>query len=167
MRDSSYVDMDQVMQGIQNHERREQQKQSWALEKEGKEILDEKVRKYASELVAVKAKLNDLIKEEKRLKGKLHEHMKQYSKITFNDWVIKCRYHTTPASFNRSSVLAFLEKEYGKALSKQVDHKCSGKEIIKRLTICVSPNVKPKGANIGQPDTDQWKNLESDDDIPF
>ena len=166
MKDSSYVDMDQVMEGIQDRERRERQEQYWALEKEGKEILDEKVRKYASELVATKAKLNDLIKEEKKLKGKLHEHMKQYSKITLNDWVVKCRYHTTPASFDRSTVLAFLRKEYGKALSKQVDHICSRKGI-KRLTICVSPNVKPKGANMGQLDTDQRKNLESDDDTPF
>ena len=73
MKDSSYVDMDQVMKGIQDRERRERQEQYWALEKEGKEILDEKVRKYASELVAIKAKLNDLIKEEK----KVHENTAQ------------------------------------------------------------------------------------------
>jgi hypothetical protein len=148
-------------------DRWERRAQKWASEKEEKEILDEKARKYASELVAIKAKLNDLVKEEKRLKGKLREHMKQYSKITLNDWVVKCRYHTTPASFDRSTVLAFLKKEYGKALSKQVDHICLRKGIIKRLTICVSPIVKPKDSNMGQLDTDQRKNLESDDDIPF
>ena len=164
MKDSSYVDMDQVMEGIQDRERRERQEQYWALEKEGKEILDEKVRKYASELVATKAKLNDLIKEEKKLKGKLHEHMKQYSKITLNDWVVKCRYHKTPASFDRLTVLRFLGREYGVALRKQVDYMCSKKEEINRLTICVSPNVKPKGANEVQPDNEGQPD---EDDVPF
>jgi hypothetical protein len=139
-------------------ERSEQRARNWALEKKGKEILDEKVRKYASELVAIKAQLNDLVKEEKRLKGKLHEHMEQYSKITLDDWMVKCRYHKTPASFDRLTVLGFLEKEYGIELRKQVDYMCSKKEKINRLTICVSPNIKPKGANEGQPD---------EDDVPF
>ena len=124
------------------------------MEKKGNEILDEKVRKYASELVAIKVQLNDLVKEEKRLKGKLHEHMEQYSKITLDDWVIKCRYHKTPASFDRLTVLRFLEKEYGIELRNQVDYVCSKNKTINRLAICVSPNVKPKGALKGQPDED-------------
>jgi hypothetical protein len=131
----------------------------WEEEKEGKEILDEKARKYASELVAIKSQMSDLIKEEKRLKGKLREHMEQYSKITLDDWVIKCRYHKTPASFDIGtikSILVFLQKEYGTALKKQVAHMCLRKREIKtRLTICVSPNIKPKGALKGQPDRDE------------
>jgi predicted nuclease with TOPRIM domain len=145
---------------IGNTQRYEDLAQHWKEEKKGKEILDEKVRKYASELVAIKTQLNDLVKEEKRLKGKLHEHMEQYSKVTLDDWVVKCRYHKTPASFDISTVLVFLQKEYGVALKKQVQHMCSQKKEIKRLTICVSPNVKPKGANKGQLNTDQQENLE-------
>ena len=143
---------------IGNTQRYEDLAQHWKEEKKGKEILDEKVRKYASELVAIKTQLNDLVKEEKRLKGKLREHMEQYSKITLDDWVVKCRYHKTPASFDRLTVLRFLGREYGVALRKQVDYMCSKKEKINRLTICVSPNIKPKGANEGQPD---------EDDVPF
>ena len=154
--------MNLVDEGLQNFEGddiyREFRNREWEEEKRGKEILDEKARKYASELVAIKAQLNDLIKEEKRLKGKLREHMEQYSKITLDDWVVKCRYHKTPASFDRLTVLTFLEKEYGLALRNQVDYMCSKKEEINRLTICVSPNVKPRGANGGQPD---------EDDTPF
>ena len=154
--------MNLVDEGLQNFEGddiyREFRNREWEEEKRGKEILDEKARKYASELVAIKAQLNDRIKEEKRLKGKLREHMEQYSKITLDDWVVKCRYHKTPASFDRLTVLTFLEKEYGLALRNQVDYMCSKKEEINRLTICVSPNVKPRGANGGQPD---------EDDTPF
>jgi hypothetical protein len=125
---------------------RDMQELNWALEKKGKEILDEEVRKYASELVSIRTQLNDLVKEEKRLKGKLHEHMEQYSKITLDDWVVKCRYHKTPASFDRLSVLRFLEKEYSIELRRQVDHMFSKRKRINRLTICVSPRIKPKGA---------------------
>jgi hypothetical protein len=98
--------------GGRAEELRNMRAQKWEEEKKGKEILDETVRKHASELVAIKAQLNDLVKEEKRLKGKLHEHMEQYSKITLDDWVVKCRYHKTPASFDRLTVLNFLEEEY-------------------------------------------------------
>lgn len=137
--------------GLGSYEGENERWKDWPVEEE---ILDEKVRKYASELVVIKAKLNDLVKEEKKLKGKLHEHMKQYSKITLDDWVVKCRYHTTPASFDRLTVLRFLEKEYGIELRKQVDYICSKKRKINRLAICVSPNVKPKGSNEVQPDED-------------
>ena len=128
--------MNLVDEGLQNFEGddiyREFRNREWEEEKRGKEILDEKARKYASELVAIKAQLNDLIKEEKRLKGKLREHMEQYSKITLDDWVVKCRYHKTPASFDRFTVLRFLGREYGVALRKQVDYMCSKKEEINR-----------------------------------
>ena len=94
------------------------------------------LEEVANELINVKKSIAELQGEEKVLKKKLEPHVGLAVPLLLSDGKIYFYSEKMAKSFDRSEVLEFVEKHYGKEAARALDIECTRKKIIaKRLHV--------------------------------
>ena len=94
------------------------------------------LEEVANELINVKKSIDGLQEKEKVLKKKLEPHVGLAVPLLLSDGKIYFYSEKMAKSFDRSEVLEFVEKHYGKEAARALDIECTRKKIIaKRLHV--------------------------------
>ena len=94
------------------------------------------LEEVANELINVKKSIAELQGEEKVLKKKLEPHVGLAVPLLLSDGKIYFYSEKMAKSFDRSEVLEYMEKTYGKEAARALDIECTRKKIIaKRLHV--------------------------------
>jgi hypothetical protein len=81
----------------------------------------------SKKLIETKILIDNLVREEKRLKKKLEPYVSPGHSLNFTKGEIYCMESKGTKSFRRKEVLQFIEEQLGKEVARRVDLNCTRK----------------------------------------